>query len=320
MKATAVAHPIQGLIKYHGLSDSSLRIPFHDSISVCTSPLETTTTVAFEHELRGDALSVDGRELTGRPLERAAAVLDSVRAMAGVEERARVASTNSFPSNVGLGASASAFAAMAAAASAAAGIRPSVRELSAVARLGAGSASRAVAGGFALWHAGTDHASSFAERLDSGDVPMGIVVAVVRAHKQTEDFHREVLGSPFFEARLRYVEGALSEMRAAIAERDVGGVGRLAEADTLVLHGITMTGPSHRVLWRPETVAVMQEVWRMREQGLAAHFSIDTGATVYVNCPDADTGEVERRLQAIGLETLRCGVGGGVRLVDRHLV
>src|SRR5207244_2584247 len=37
MKATAVAHPIQGLIKYHGLADPVLRLPFHDSISVCTA-------------------------------------------------------------------------------------------------------------------------------------------------------------------------------------------------------------------------------------------------------------------------------------------
>ena len=34
MKATAIAHPMQGLIKYHGLRNEKLRIPFHDSISV----------------------------------------------------------------------------------------------------------------------------------------------------------------------------------------------------------------------------------------------------------------------------------------------
>src|SRR5690606_27672074 len=40
-KASAIAHPIQGLVKYHGLRDESLRLPFHDSISVCTAPLRT---------------------------------------------------------------------------------------------------------------------------------------------------------------------------------------------------------------------------------------------------------------------------------------
>lgn len=49
-KATAIAHPIQGLIKYHGLKNTELRLPFHDSISVCTAPFETRTTL----ELRLD--------------------------------------------------------------------------------------------------------------------------------------------------------------------------------------------------------------------------------------------------------------------------
>ncbi|MFB6197701.1 MAG: diphosphomevalonate decarboxylase, partial [Halobacteriaceae archaeon] len=37
MKATARAHPIQGLVKYHGMRDVERRLPYHDSISVCTS-------------------------------------------------------------------------------------------------------------------------------------------------------------------------------------------------------------------------------------------------------------------------------------------
>jgi phosphomevalonate decarboxylase len=319
-KASAVAHPIQGLVKYHGLRDPLLRLPFHDSISVCTAPLETWTTVEFMDEARADVLELNGRVLEGRPLERASTVLDAVRRLAGIGTRARVVSRNDFPTNVGLGASASAFAAGALAAAGAVGLDLDQRQLSTIARLGAGSASRSVAGGFALWHTGTDHGSSFAERLDGGDLEMGIVAVVVKALKLTEDFHKEVVGSPFFKARLEYVGGALDEMRRAIDARDVEAIGQLAEADTLVLHGITMTGPSHRVLWRPETMVAMQEVWAMREDGIPAHFSIDTGATVYVNCPIKDVVEVEERLRERELETLACHVGDGARLVDRHLV
>lgn len=319
MKASAVAHPIQGLIKYHGLADPGLRIPFHDSISVCTAPLETWTTVVFEDDLREDSLELNGRPLPGRPLERAVDVLDAVRKLAGIGTRARVVSRNDFPTNVGLGASASAFAAGAMAAAGAAGLELDARTLSTIARLGAGSASRAVTGGFSLWHAGKDHGSSYSERLDDGQLDMGIVAVVVKALKLTEDFHKEVVGSPFFKARLEYVGGALEEMRRAVDAGDVETIGHLAEADTLVLHGITMTGPSRRVLWKPETLVAIQEVWSMREDGIPAHFSIDTGATVYVNCPLGLAEEVERRLQDRELETMRCHVGGGARTVTRHL-
>jgi phosphomevalonate decarboxylase len=320
MKASAVAHPIQGLVKYHGLADPLLRLPFHDSISVCTAPLETWTTVEFLDDERSDSLELNGKSLDGRPLERASTVLDAVRRLAGIETRARIVSRNDFATNVGLGASASAFAAGAAAAAGAAGLDLDTRQLSTIARLGAGSASRSVAGGFSLWHTGADHDSSYAERLDRGDLDMGIVAVVVKALKLTEDFHKEVVGSPFFKARLEYVGGALDEMKRAIDAGDVEAIGHLAEADTLVLHGITMTGPSRRVLWKPETMVAMQEVWSMRDDGIPAFFSIDTGATVYVNSPMKYVKEVEARLRERGLETIACHVGDGVRSVDRHLI
>jgi phosphomevalonate decarboxylase len=319
LKASAIAHPIQGLVKYHGLSDPELRIPFHDSISVCTAPLETWTTVVFDERTEADSLELNGRLLEGRPLERASTVLDAVRKVAGVKTRARIVSRNDFPTNVGLGASASAFAAGAMAAAGALGLDLEEQELSAIARLGAGSAARAVTGGFSLWHTGSDHETSYAERLDTGDLEMGIVAVVVKALKLTEDFHKEVVGSPFFKARLDYVEGALEEMKRAIDARDVEAIGHLAEADTLVLHGITMTGPSRRVLWKPETLVAMQEVWAMRDDGIPAHFSIDTGATVYVNCPIRHVKTVEHRLRERELETIRCHVGGEAKLVKRHL-
>ncbi len=67
MKATAVAHPIQGLIKYHGLADPVLRLPFHDSISVCTAPLTTRTTLEFGDFPR-DRATIDGRDVTARDM------------------------------------------------------------------------------------------------------------------------------------------------------------------------------------------------------------------------------------------------------------
>ena len=62
MKATAKAHPIQGLVKYHGMHDEELRFPYHDSISVCTAPSHSKTTVEFEP----DRYVVDG-EAVERP-------------------------------------------------------------------------------------------------------------------------------------------------------------------------------------------------------------------------------------------------------------
>jgi phosphomevalonate decarboxylase len=318
MKASAVAHPIQGLIKYHGLADERLRLPFHDSISVCTAPLVTHTTVEFGPFDRDGAV-VDGEPVRGRELERIVAVVDAVRARARLDARVRVLSSNSFPSNIGLGASASGFAALAVAAAKAADLDLAPRDLSRLARLGAGSAARAVTGAFSRWRTGVGDADSFAEPIRGDDLQMGIVVALVPAFKRTEAAHREATTSPFFRSRLAEVPRLLEEMEGAIREGDVGRICRLAERDTLLLHGIAMTGTGEMLLWRPDTLKVVYAVKRMREEGVPAFFSIDTGATVYVNTFPERTEEVEKRIRALGVNTIRCHVGGAAREVDDHL-
>ena len=318
MKGSAKAHPIQGLIKYHGLKDEVLRIPFHDSISVATAPTESHTTIEFG-SYKKDRASVDGRELTGRELERVASVVNAIRSRARLKAKFKMASKNSFPSNVGLGASASGFAALAVAAAEAAGLKLSQEELSAIARRGAGSATRSVTGAFSRWKAGFEDLESYAYQIASESFQMGIVVALIPAYKQTENAHKAVLTSPFFHSRLAFVHGALAEMENAIRKRDIEKIGSLAERDSLILHGITMTSVDEMMLWRPDTVKVRLEVRKMRSEGIPAYFSIDTGATVYVNTKPKLVREVEARIKALGIDTIRCGVGGSAKTTKEHL-
>jgi len=318
MKASAMAYPIQGLIKYHGLKDEALRLPYHDSISVCTAPIRTLTTIEFGHQ--EDRAEFDGKAAKGRELERIKVVVDPLRTMAKEKSGFRMVSENSFPSNIGLGASASGFAALAVATVAALDLEMGLEEISRFARRGAGSASRAVTGGFSRWFAGTGDEDSRSRQLASPEqLDMGIVCALIPAKKFTDVAHREVASSPFFKARLEYVVEALDKMERAIYARDIDRICSLAETDTLLLHGITMTGIDELVLWRPETVKVILEVKQMRQDGLPAYFSIDTGATVYVNCRLEQVNEVRGRIERLGLETLRCTVGGEAKLVPEHL-
>jgi len=318
VKATAVAHPIQGLVKYHGLADPLLRLPYHDSISVCTAPLSTRTTIEFG-DFPSDTAAIDGRPVGGHEMQRVLSVVDPVRARAKLRSRFRMASVNDFPSNVGLGASASGFAALALASSAAAGLDLDPQELSRIARRGAGSASRAVTGAFSKWKMGVADEDSFAVQLAGTDFQIAMVVALVPAYKETEDAHREATTSPFFHARLAEMPRLIAEMELAIRGRDVGAVCAIAERDTLMLHGITMTGAGEMVLWRPDTLRVILAVKTMREEGVPAFFSIDTGATVYVNTFPDRGAEVEARIRELGIETIRCTVGGPARLAGDPL-
>jgi phosphomevalonate decarboxylase len=318
LKATAVAHPIQGLIKYHGLADPILRLPFHDSISVCTAPLMTRTTIEFGGVPR-DRATIDGRDVSARDMERIRAVVDPIREKASLREPFRMASENDFPSNIGLGASASGFAALAVAAAQAAGLRLSHEDLSRFARRGAGSAARSVTGGFSKWKMGLTDADSYATQLAGPDLGLGIVVAVVPAFKETEDAHREALTSPFFHARLAEMPRMVAEMELAIRNRDIGTIAALAERDTLMLHGITMTGTREMVLWQPDTLRVILAVRRLREDGVPVFFSIDTGATVYVNTFPDWVEEVRGTIEELGMKAMPCTVGGPARLEGSDL-
>jgi phosphomevalonate decarboxylase len=319
-KATAVAHPIQGLVKYHGLRDVELRIPLHDSISVCVAPYETRTTVEVRPDLDEDVFEIDGQAATGRAFDRAELVVDHLRNLAGRQERIKMRSENNFMSNIGLGASSSGFAALALAAHNAFGMELGQRELTKIARLGAGSASRAVSGAFSYWYAGETHDSSYAERItDQNALQLGIVMAIIPAHKNTDDAHSQVLGSAFMPCRTAFVRATIGAMRQAILDGDFSTVGRMAEQDSLSLHAVTMTGEGNPLYWQPDTLRVFHEVRRLRSEGLECYFSVDTGATVYVNCRPEDTGTVEKAIADLGVKTAVGSVGGPAHIVKKHL-
>jgi phosphomevalonate decarboxylase len=323
-KASAVAYPIQGLVKYHGLRDPVRRIPYHDSISLCTGPIHTHTTVEVVDGPIGAGKStaqIDGKVVSGRPLERVQVVVDAVREKAGDRRPYKMVSKNDFPQYVGLGSSSSGFAALAMAAAAAYGWKASARELSEVARLGAGSASRAVTGGVSEWV--VEGESSHARMLAGPEsFPNWRIVVPLVAHEEpTENVHAEVATSPLFQGRLHYIGQALAEGRKAAASHDWAGLAAVAERDTLNLHAVTMTASSGHITWRPATLEVMGRVRALREGGVPVWFSIDTGATAYCNTDATHEDEVARALEGIpGIDRLlRLRPAGPAQLVQQHL-
>jgi phosphomevalonate decarboxylase len=319
-KATAISHPIQGIVKYHGFRDAALRIPLHDSLSVCVAPYETRTTVEVRPDYAEDVFEIDGQVVTGRPYERAKALLDFLRRRGGRKEAVHMRSENNFISNIGLGASSSGFAALTLAAHGAFGMNLSRRELSTIARLGAGSASRAMAGAYARWYAGEDHETSYAEMIvDAEHLPMAIIIAIIPAHKNTEDAHAEVMTSPFMPCRVAFAKATIDDVQEALVRGDFSAVAAAAERDTLSLHAVTMTGENGVLHWQPDTLRVMQEVRRLRAEGLECYFSIDTGATVYINARPEDGDAVQARIAALGVEVARGYVGGATHYSEAHL-
>ncbi|PAU84498.1 diphosphomevalonate decarboxylase [Halorubrum salipaludis] len=323
-KATARSHPIQGLVKYHGMRDEQLRLPYHDSISLCTAPTATTTTVEWQPDASEDTYVIGGEKVDGRAAERIDMVVDHVRELAGVDAAVRLESENSFPSNIGFGSSSSGFAAAALALTEAAGLDLSLPEVSTVARRGSSSAARAVTGAYSRLDAGLNDEDCRSYRLDVGtgddgfdpEEDLRIVAAHVPAYKETEEAHREAAASHMMQARTAHVQDQLVEMTDALRAGDFDRIFETAEHDSLSLTATTMTGPSGWVYWQPETIAVFNAVRELREEGVPVYFSTDTGASVYVNTLADHVDEVESRIAEIGIDTDVWEVGGPARVLD----
>ena len=266
MKCSARAYAIQGLVKYHGLKNPKLRIPYHDSISVCMKSLDTVTTVEARNGLQRDRIRINGTVPTSGEEARARIVIDKLRELAGEKTRVRVESRNANVKGKGLGFSASGFAALGLATSKALRLSLEPRELSEVVRLGAGSAARSLVGGFSIWYANRK-GRSYAEQLASASsIRLTTLIVPIPSTIKTDKAHADVLTSPFFRARLAYLKGVLQRMRRAIGRKDVEEICRLAELDTLNLHAITMTGKQETILVSPLSIRIMDEVRRLREE------------------------------------------------------
>ncbi|MBO0888250.1 diphosphomevalonate decarboxylase [Candidatus Bathyarchaeota archaeon] len=320
MKCSARAYAIQGLIKYHGLKDPRLRIPFHDSISVCMKALDTVTTVEVENSIRRDNIRINGSAPTRGEEARALIVIDKLRALAGEKTYLRVESENANVRGKGLGFSASGFAALGLATSSALGLKLELRELSEIVRLGAGSAARSLVGGFSIWYANRG-GHSYAEQLASaGSIAMRTLIVPIPSSIKTDKAHAEVLTSPFFRARLDYVRAVLRRMRRAITRGAVSDICRLAEMDTLNLHAITMTGKSETILVSPLSIRIMEEVRKLREEeNLPVWFSLDTGPSVFINTAPKALSKVVRRIRSLADHVIVSEPAGPAETISQHL-
>jgi len=294
-------------IKYWGVADAAINLPLNNSISMTLDGAHTTTTVRWDAEkaLQTDEIMLDGRRPDAASTHRLTTHLDRLRTLAGVDYRATVVSENNFPMASGIASSASGFAALTVAGCRALGLDMGNMRLSAIARLGSGSASRSLFGGFVEWERGCDDATSVARQLyPPSHWALFDVVAVVSSaakHVSSASGHTLAATSPLNNGRIASLGAALHEVRQAIANRDIGQLGPVIEQDALAMHGVMMTSNPSLFYWQPGTVEVIQAVraWREHDR-LAAYFTIDAGPNVHVICEANTVDAVTARLNALG--------------------
>lgn len=301
MKATARAHPVQGLITHAVIE--RLPLPFYDFISVCTAPLQTVTTVTFQKEKE---IIINGVTPDYSTCSTIDVVMSTITKAAGIDEHYKIMSQSTVP---GTRLDASGVAALTVAASTAAGLHFSLKELSKIAAKGKKAASRAVTGWFSRWRAALQEEFCYSYVIDN-TLEMGILAVLTNP---LEIPVHTILTSQFLELQLKSVHTRLYEMEKAIKDHDIPTIGRLAEEDS-VQYASLVGG----ALVRPDIVQVVAAVKALRKEGVTAYYSVDAGA-VYINTYPEDVAMIQERLKERGIEPLILSVGGKAAVLNTHL-
>lgn len=325
LKASAIAPSNIAFIKYWGRKNEELRLPLNGSISLNLSNLLTTTTVEFSPDYEKDTLTVDGKDISGRNLDRVTDHLDRIRQMKKNNIRARIVSENNFPQSTGLSSSASGFAALTVAAVTALGLKLTEKELTILARLASGSACRSIPNGFVEWLEGDYHEKSYARSIFPSDywqiVDVVVVVSLDKKIVPTSFGQRYVFTSPFLETRLKKIKGKINLVKKAIRMRDLSLFGQLIEAESLEMMSLMATSHPPLFYLYPETVMVMYFVWQLRKESIPVYFTFNTGQNIHLICEKKDIKNIVDRLEKLSVikNLIINNPSGGTKITDKHL-
>jgi diphosphomevalonate decarboxylase len=311
MTGHAVAGASLALIKYWGKRSAADNTPATGSLAVTLSALESRTTAVFADR---DAVTVNGTEQSP---ERFAAFLDYLRSELGLRERLSIVSENTFPTAAGLASSSSGFAALTGAVAALAGRDLPPSRLSALARLGSGSATRSLFGGFTVFDAGAQAAEP--EQGEEFWPEFRVVIAVVDAAEKPRSSRSAMessrLTSPYYDRWVESSPAVLAQARAALADRDWTNLGPLIRQSYLRMFATMFTSDPPLLYWQPATVAVLHALETLRSEGLTAFETMDAGPQVKIFCPagHADAIETELARRVPGIRLLTASPGPGLR-------
>lgn len=314
-------------IKYWGKADPKTRVPENSSLSMCLSDLYSLCTIEFNPKLRTDRIEfLNEKVIKRRELLRISQVLERIRKLAKVNYKAKLVTKNNFPKATGIASSASGLSAVTVAACQALGLKLNKIELSKLARLASGTATRSIPDGFVEWEKGTAKTDSYAveifppEHWLISDV-VAIVTNKMKKISSTQG-HQLAETSPFQKTRIKRIGKRIQFVKKAIRKRNFSTFGRIIEQEALEMHAICLTSYPPILYWEPTTIEIMKKIqsWREQEE-MEAYFTIDAGPSVHVICQSRDEKKLASRLQKI--EDVKRVVinrpGKGARVTRQHL-
>ena len=285
------------LCKYWGKRDSELNLPINPSLSVSLAHLGTRTRVE-PIEGPADDVWLNGLQLRADTLfaKRLSGFIDLFRQTS--HQAFRIETRNNIPTAAGLASSASGFAALTLALNDSLKLGLESSALSMLARLGSGSACRSIYEGFVEWHMGhrDDGADSHAHPIDRRWEGLAIGLIKVDEGVKSVDSRsgmaRTVESCHLYQSWPLQANTDLMKLHQAIESQDFTLLGSTAEQNALSMHATMIASWPPLVYWQPDSLAAMQKIWALRQQGLEIYFTMDAGPNLKLLFQQQDSTEV----------------------------
>lgn len=303
-KGLAFAPTNIALVKYWGKRNTELNLPVTSSLSIALPDKGALTSIT-RRDAREDLIILDGKSLPNDShfVQRTVAYLDLFRPLQNWHLKIDI--TMNIPVAAGLASSACGFASLIAALNDLFSWHLSQQSLSILARLGSGSASRSLWKGFVEWHMGSlpDGMDSFAEPLpfEWPELNVGILslstkekpISSRRAMQQTVDT------SVLYGNWPKKVLQDLIIVKQALYKKNFSLLGGAAESNALSMHGTMLSSWPPICYFLPETIAAMQNVWQLRNEGLELYFTEDAGPNLKLLFLEKDKLQVQHHFPTL---------------------
>lgn len=310
----AKAHVNFALIKYWGKKDEKRRLPYQASLSFTVDKLYTKTKVTIDNSLTDDLIEINGIS-KGDSILRVKKYLNLLRKDLNLKGYVRLESNNNVPTGAGLASSASAFASIALSFTKAFDLNLSKEELSRLARLGSGSASRSIYKDFSIWNTGDD-LTSVAKPLNINWPEFRIIVLMIdknEKHKSsTKAMKESVLNEKLYSNWVKQSQIDLNEMIIALNKKDINLVGSIAERNSEHMHKLI---ESTNTFYKTDlSKLAISKIKKLRENNISAYFTMDAGPNVKIITTDKYVNDILNEFK--DFETLVCKSGSEAHIVE----
>jgi diphosphomevalonate decarboxylase len=119
---------------------------------------------------------------------------------------------------------------------------------------------------------------------DYWDIRLLVLITSVKEKKigSTEAMNLTAETSPYYQDWINYSYKDLDEMKDAIRKKDFEKLGDLTEYNAMKMHALTLSSRPPILFWNSKTIDLMEEVKKLRQNGIPVYYTIDAGPQVKV--------------------------------------